>query len=43
MHSREAGSINETLQQLGNPNLRGSYTNGSANLISAQATYNFAL
>jgi len=39
----EAGSINETLQQLGNPNLRGSYTNGSANLISAQATYNFAL
>jgi long-chain fatty acid transport protein len=37
------GSVNETLDQFGTPSVRGNYTNGTGDLIAAQATYNFAL
>ncbi len=35
--------MNETLDQFGTPNVRGNYTNGTGDLIAAQATDDFAL
>ena len=37
----DGGTVNETAQVLGAPNVQGIYTNGTGDLIALQVTYNF--
>jgi len=35
------GTVNETAQVLGSPMIQGTYSNGTADLLALQVTYNF--